>query len=201
MTKAEFLDKLKNQIREYSSEETDKSLEYYSEMIDDRVEDGMTEGEAVASLGSVEEIAEQIKCELPLTTLVKYKAMEKTKGEKIPAWVIILIVLGSPLWFPILISIAFVIFSIYISIWSIAIAFWVCDLAFGVSSIACLIAAIVMLIKGSFVSVIMYIGLAFLLAALAIFFFFASFYISKGIIVGTIWIFKQLKKAIIKKEA
>ena len=33
--------------------------------------------EAVASLGSAEEIAQQIMCELPLTTIVKYKAKEK----------------------------------------------------------------------------------------------------------------------------
>ena len=73
MTKAEFLNELKNRIAEYPSEETNQSVEYYSEMIDDRMEDGMSEPEAVASMGKVAEIAQQIKEELPLTTLVKYK--------------------------------------------------------------------------------------------------------------------------------
>ena len=72
MTKAEFLNELKNRIAEYPSEETNQSVEYYSEMIDDRMEDGMSEPEAVASMGKVAEIAQQIKEELPLTTLVKY---------------------------------------------------------------------------------------------------------------------------------
>ena len=79
MTKVEFLDELKKQIAEYPSGETEQSLEYYSEMIDDRMEDGMTEGEAVASLGKIEDIARQIKEELPLATLVKQKTKEKMK--------------------------------------------------------------------------------------------------------------------------
>ena len=37
MTKAEFLNELKNRIAEYPSEETNQSVEYYSEMIDDRM--------------------------------------------------------------------------------------------------------------------------------------------------------------------
>ena len=53
MTKQEFLNELKNQISEYPSEETKQSLEYYSEMIDDRIEEGMTEAEAIASMGAV----------------------------------------------------------------------------------------------------------------------------------------------------
>ena len=61
MTKQEFLNELKNQISEYPSEETKQSLEYYSEMIDDRIEEGMTEAEAIASMGAVGAIAQQIK--------------------------------------------------------------------------------------------------------------------------------------------
>lgn len=76
MNKAEFLKELQQRIQEYPVDETKKSMEYYAEMIDDRMEDGMSESEAVASLGSVEQIAEQIKCELPITTLVKQKTKE-----------------------------------------------------------------------------------------------------------------------------
>ena len=42
MTRTEFLDELKNLIKDYPAEETEKSIEYYGEMIDDRIEDGMS---------------------------------------------------------------------------------------------------------------------------------------------------------------
>ncbi len=51
------MNELKNQIAEYPSEETNQSVEYYSEMIDDQMEDGMSEAEAVASMGKVAVLA------------------------------------------------------------------------------------------------------------------------------------------------
>lgn len=202
MTKSEFLDCLGGLISEYPSDETNKSLDYYSEMIDDRIEDGMTEAEAIASLGSVHDIANQIKCELPLTTLVKQKALEKTKGEGIPVWVIVLLVLGAPVWIPLAISISAVLLSIYITVWAFNFAFWVADLSIGISSIVTIFAAIISIFTGGFLSFLIYLGGAIVLAGLAIILAIGCFYMSKGIIAGTVWLFKQLKKSIVSsKEA
>lgn len=202
MTKSEFLDRLGGLISEYPSDETQKSLDYYSEMIDDRIEDGMIEAEAIASLGNVNDIANQIKCELPLATLVRQKALEKTKGEKIPVWVIVLLVLGFPVWLPLAISIFAVLLSIYITVWAIDFSFWVADFAIGVTSIAAVLAAFISIFKGSFLSVLIYLGAAITLAGLAIVLAIGCFYLSKGIIAGTVWLFKQLKRSIVlSKEA
>lgn len=203
MTKVEFLDKLKALINEYPPEETSKSVEYYEEIIDDRMEDGMTESEAIASLGSVEDIAEQIKCELPLTTLVKHKAKEKTKGKKLPVWAIVLIVLGSPIWLSLAVSVLSLIISFYATIWSIDVSFWAVDFSFVVVAIASLLAMVVMITEGSIISAVIYLGIALVFAALGILFFIGSLYLTKGIVKGTIWIFKQIKKSIVgegKKE-
>lgn len=54
MTKQEFLDKLEAGLAGTNEEE--QVLEFYREMIADRVEDGMSEEEAVAQVGTVEEI-------------------------------------------------------------------------------------------------------------------------------------------------
>lgn len=200
MTKTEFLIRLKDEIREYPSEETDKSLEYYSEMIDDRMEDGMTEAEAIASLGPVEEIAEQIKCELPITTLVKYKAKEKSKGKSMPVWAIVLLIVSSPFWICLVLIIAVVILMLYLVVWCIDLAFWICDLAFAVSAVACVVSIIVMLVQGSFASAVFYLGAGLILSALSVFVYLACFYMSKGIVVGTKWMFRQIKKSIISKK-
>ena len=60
MTKAEFLAELRAAISGLPEADIEKSLDFYSEMIDDRVEDGLSEEEAVAALGSVENIKTQI---------------------------------------------------------------------------------------------------------------------------------------------
>ena len=59
MNKQEFLIELKQHLKGIAPEDISGSIEYYSEMIDDAVEDGMTEEEAVASLGDMDEIEKQ----------------------------------------------------------------------------------------------------------------------------------------------
>lgn len=65
MKKEEFIAALASEIRDLSKEDIARSLEYYGEMIDDRVESGMSVEEAVNDLGGVEKVAQQIIAELP----------------------------------------------------------------------------------------------------------------------------------------
>ena len=200
MNKAQFLECLRQEISEYPVEETSKSLEYYTEMIDDRIEDGMTEDEAVASLGSVKEIVQQIKCELPLSTLVRQRAMEKTNGGKIPAWVIVLMVLGAPLWFPLVLVFGILVFTIFVVIFTVGISFWICDVSFAIAAIACLFEAGRAIFTGSFLLAVVDFGVCLIMAGLTIIFFVVSFLISKGLMKGIAWSFIQLKKSIIGKK-
>ena len=70
MTKREFLDDLKSRLSQLPPEELGKRLAYYAELIDDMTEDGMDEQAAVAKLGDVSKIAEEILRDQPLQTLV-----------------------------------------------------------------------------------------------------------------------------------
>lgn len=59
MNKQEFINRLENAVKTLSDDEMRSTIEFYSEAIDDRMEDGMTEEDAVADLGiSPENIAE-----------------------------------------------------------------------------------------------------------------------------------------------
>ena len=60
MNKREFLRSLSASLRGMPRGERAQSLEYYGEMIQDRMEEGLSEEEAVARLGSADEIARQI---------------------------------------------------------------------------------------------------------------------------------------------
>ena len=60
MTKSEFLRTLRNGLRSLPDADAERSLTYYIEMIDDRMDDGMTEEEAVAAVGDPAQLAREI---------------------------------------------------------------------------------------------------------------------------------------------
>lgn len=64
MRKEEFLTALRANLTGLSPEGVEKLVEFCSEMIDDRMEDGLTEEEAVAAAGSLDELIQQAKTEL-----------------------------------------------------------------------------------------------------------------------------------------
>ena len=67
MTKADFLQLLERALSQLSDEERRANLEYYSELLDDMMEEGMSETEATAKLGSPNQIARHILQEMPLS--------------------------------------------------------------------------------------------------------------------------------------
>ena len=97
MTKAEFLAAVEGCLRGLSQSDIQKSLEYYSEMIDDRMEEGMSEADAVAAMGPIPEIVNQILMDLPLPKLVRARTRP---SRTVRMWEILLLVLGSPVWLP-----------------------------------------------------------------------------------------------------
>ena len=53
MTKIEFILSLSRALQGLPQSDVTERLEFYNEMIDDRIEDGLSEEEAVAAIGSV----------------------------------------------------------------------------------------------------------------------------------------------------
>lgn len=59
MTKNEFIEKLTEALAYLPGRERIRILEYFEEMIDDRIENGMTEEEAIAAMDSIEDILKE----------------------------------------------------------------------------------------------------------------------------------------------
>lgn len=126
MRKDEFLKELERKISGLPKEDIKERLEFYSEMIDDRMEEGLSEEEAVAQIGLVDVVVSDIANETPLFRLVKEKAKPK---RKIKGWEILLLVLGFPLWFPLL-TVGFVLLLVgYILIWVFVIVAYTIELS------------------------------------------------------------------------
>ena len=64
----EFLEQLQNGLGALTESDARERLNFYSEMIDDRMEEGLSEQEAVAQIGDVNEIIASILDEIPQRT-------------------------------------------------------------------------------------------------------------------------------------
>ena len=185
MNKQQFLDELKSRLNGLPKEDLDERLLFYGEMIDDRLEDGLTEEEAVAGIGSVDEIVEQILGEVPLSALVKEKVRQR---RALKAWEIILIVLGFPVWLPLLISAFAIVLSLYISLWAIMISIWAVDLSLAAGAVGGVLSAVWYLIKGNPAAAGFTFGAAVICAGLAILLFYGCVELTKGMI----WLTKKM---------
>ena len=100
MDKQEFLSKLRAKLFGLPQKELEERLSFYSEMIDDRIEEGLSEETAVKELGTVDVVAGQIIAEIPLSKLVKERIKPK---RALNVWEIVLLAIGSPIWLSLMI--------------------------------------------------------------------------------------------------
>ncbi|MBR3759551.1 MAG: DUF1700 domain-containing protein [Ruminococcus sp.] len=94
MSKQEFLEQLRKGLSGLPQDDVEERLNFYSEIIDDRIEEGFPEDEAVSAIGSVDEITAQVVADIPLSKIAKQRIRSEKKrsvGE------IILLVIGFPL--------------------------------------------------------------------------------------------------------
>ena len=177
MNKQEFLGRLKEALAGLPQEDIEERLDFYSEMIDDRIEEGLTESEAVAEIGSVEDVARQIMAEIPLAAIVREKVKPK---RALRAWEIVLLVLGSPIWLSLMIAVFAVVLSLFIVLWSVVLCFWVTAIALAAGIVWCLFQVFVYQQSGNLGGAAFAGGGAILCAGLSIALFLASLAITKA---------------------
>lgn len=197
MNKHEFLLKLSQKLADLTQEDIDKSLDYYSEIIDDSVEDGQSEDEAVEALGSLDEIASQI---LSDSTVTKKPQPLQPKKQGFAALAIILIILGFPLWFPIVSTIFSLVLTAYVIIWTMVVVLYAIVFAFAATSAAGFVMFTHSLITGDIISAFIFLGAALAFVGITILSVLFANLIAKLIIKLSKWIFCQIKKCFTKKK-
>ena len=198
MNKNEFFEALRKGLAGLPEDDIDERLEFYSEMIDDRIEEGLAEEEAVAEIGSASEIAWQIVADYPIGRLVKKKMKSKSR-RKLHAWEIVLLAVGSPIWLSLLIAIFAVVLLIYVSLWSVIVSLWAAFASFVGGALGGIAGGIVFIVYGKLLSGLFLIGSGLLLAGLSIFAFFGCRAATKGILFLTRKIAVGIKNMIIGK--
>ena len=133
MKKKEFLKELENNLKGLPQRDIDERVEFYSEMIDDRIEDGKTEEQAVAEIGTIDEVVDQIAKDTSLVRLVKNKITPK---KSISGLGVLLLVLGFPLWFPLLLTLFVLVLVCFIVMWVLVIVTYAVEAAlFGAAGV------------------------------------------------------------------
>lgn len=110
MTRNEFISSLSARLNSIPEAEKNKALDWYSELICDRMEE-MPEADAVSGIGSVDEIADEILSQYRQnTTAVHSSDGTEPQSRRSPdkgvntALVIFAAVVLSPIWLPLLIT-------------------------------------------------------------------------------------------------
>ncbi len=201
MNKKEFLANLKFKIRKLPKSDIEESLDYYSEIIDDSMEDGLSEQEAIEKLGDIDKIASQILMDKNLsTTSTSSSSTSSRLSRPLRAWEIVLLVIGSPLWLPLLLAILSLIFVIYLLIWVIEIMIYAVFISFVFSFFTSIVQSIILLFSGNFIQSLLSFSTGLILLGLSILMFFASYKTTLFIIESHKKLFYKIKMKATQKE-
>ena len=197
MTKTEFLSALRTGLAELPEKDIEERVSFYAEMLDDRTEEGLTEEEAVNAVGPVGKVISQITEETPLSRLVKEKIKPK---RRLKGFEIALLILGAPLWLPLLIAAFAVLFALFVTFWAVIIVLWAVFAALAVCGLAGIAAGIWFAVGGKVLPGLALTGAGLLLLGLSVFAFFGCKAVTKGIFLLTKKVLSGIKKGFMKKE-
>lgn len=197
MRKAEFLALLRQKLSILPKQEVDETLEYYSEMIDDYIESGYTPEQAVAQMGGVDNVAAQVLAGAQNPYYVAPYAQKQKKNRLLIA----LLILGFPIWFPLLITAFCLVLTAAIALLTLAMVTpWSLVVSFGASALGLVIGTAVIFVGEGIGAATLVLGAAFVLAALCIFCLWAALRLTALGAKGIAAMFKGFFKLIFKRR-
>lgn len=194
MTKIQFLNELRDRLEGLPKEDIDNRISFYEEAIDDRIDDGLEEEEAVEDIGTVDEVVNDILRDTPLRKIVKERVRPK---RALRAWEIVLIVLGFPLWFPLVLTASILALVGYLLIWVWVLVTYSVELSFIVGAVGELVLFFINLVAGS--APFVHLGMSIMCAGGAMLLIFGCIGATKLTIKISAKIVTAIKRAFIKK--
>lgn len=196
MTKGAFLSELHKKLSPFLTEEDiQKTLEFYSEAIDDRKEEGMSPEEAVDAVGTPSEIANRLLDETPVTKIVK-KKIGKKKNKAV--WILLL--LGSPLWIALLLAFFACIAAVYVVGAALLLSLFAVTFALLLAFPAGVVFAVVVAVSGEWPAAFVLFGLGLCAAGLGLFMFLLCHPAIKAAFRAAAFIPKYIKSLLVGKE-
>ncbi len=197
MKKIEFLQELRKGLNGLPETDINERVSFYSDMIDDRIEEGIPEEEAVAQIGTPEEVLKEILSDVSLVKIIKQKVKPK---RTLRGWEIALIIIGSPLWLALIIAVFVVTISLFAALWGVIFGLFGGDIAVGIGGLASFGVAINQFVNGQTSSGITTIGAGLILIGLSVFMLLACIGLAKLIVKLIKTIVLGIKKSLVGKE-
>ena len=197
MSKQDFLTELRKGLSGLPQDEIEERLTFYSEMILDRMEEGLSEEDAISEIGSVDEIVTQAVADIPLAKIAKERIKPK---RHLKALEVVVLTLGSPIWLSLGLAAVAVIFALYVSLWAVILALWAVFAAFADCALSSVAACAIFATGGHVASSLAILSAGIVCCGLSIMIFFGCKQATKGISLLTKKIAIRIKNCFIKKE-
>lgn len=224
MTKLNFLLTLHEKLSGLPLDEVEERLGFYSEMIEDRMEEGIPEEDAVAAVGDIDAVAAQIAAELsgiktgeaavenagkPVLSgrpdeedpVAEISNAEKAAPQsRKSVWPGILLALGSPLWAALILAFFAMVLAACITLWAVLVSLWAVFVSLAAAAAAGAAVGVLFLLGSNRFAGLALAGAALVCAGLAVF----AFYGCRAATAGTLWLTKKtargMKNLFCKKE-
>lgn len=197
MNKQEFLSALEKGLHGLPKNDVAERLSFYSEIIDDRIEEGLAEEDAIREIGDVNTIINQFISEIPIGKLAKEKIKSR---RRLSAWETVLLILGSPIWLSLLIAAFAVVLALYVSLWAVLVSLWAVFVALVGCAFGGVFAGSLFFVAENKIAGIVTIGAGLACAGLSVFFFYVCKAATKGTLLLTKKIVLRLKNKLIVRE-
>lgn len=208
MTKAEFTQEILRRTGHLSRAEVDKWISFYSECVDDRMEEGMDEAEAVARLGNMEDILKSMEQETPGAALPSvytaspdtypapsdaYTESPRPKKEHRTLWKV-LAICGSPLWLPVAAGLAVAVLALYLSLWAVLLALYIVVASFGFAALVGLGNAVWAFDRAAVPTGLLLLGAAFVCLGLCLLLIPAAVACTRGLVWLALWLVRLCRR-------
>ncbi len=177
MTKVDFLEKLEQKLQGMPEEEIMKTIDYYSEMIEDAIENGENESDFIGKLGNLDDIAKKAIKSVPITKVIR----SNIKNKKISGGSLAILIAVSPLLLIFAIASIAVIIGLCVGVFAIVLSGFALFLALLISGIVLTVSS-VMLFKATMWTALFVLGTGLLLTGLSISAFYIALIITKLLI-------------------
>lgn len=172
MTKYEYISEVEKNLGGIPYIEKVKMLDFYREMIEDKIESGMSEEEVIAELGDPVLLAARLRDEYRMNNPEQSASpppnqMPQKRSSGWKALLVIALIIGSPLILAVIVAVASILFGIAIAIIAVGITFVIGAAGVGITGIVLFLTSFLAL-SGGFYTFLVQLGLSFLLIALCL---------------------------------
>ncbi|MHC9532157.1 DUF1700 domain-containing protein [Dellaglioa sp. L3N] len=161
MNKSKFIKELGEELKYYQATDIVKTIAYYDEMIDDRVEAGESEADIMASLEKPSQIAMSLGQTEQPEIQKKFSSLSKT-------FIVVLLILGSPLWGSLVLTAGILIATGYFLIWLVPTLAGIFAFSFVLGGSLSLVLSAFVVFNQGFVIGLMQFGLGFVMSGVGI---------------------------------